>query len=70
MKPSTIEPLDMNGIIHIEGGFFNAGVVVADGRVALAAPIIKYMAGWTVRRVLAYVAKRKWQCVFSEGSTT
>ncbi len=59
----------MSGIIHIEGGFFNAGVVITDDRVTLAAPIIKYMKGWTVQQVYAYAAKRKWLCNSSNHSS-
>jgi len=66
---SAAAEITMNGIINIEGGFFNAGVVITDNRVTLVAPIINYMLGWTVEQVLEYAAKRKWQCSLLRETT-
>lgn len=39
---------------------FVAGVIVEDGRVVRAAPIVGYMKGWPEERVRAYVARKGW----------
>jgi hypothetical protein len=40
---------------------------VLDGEehVILAAPILKYMLGWTAKRVLKYAAKKGWKALRS-----
>ena len=47
-------------IINIDSDFFNAGVVIKDGVVTLAAPILKYMVGWNESRVIQYANTRGW----------
>jgi hypothetical protein len=39
---------------------FCAGVVLRDGAVIRAAPIVRYMTGWTEDGVSAYAARRGW----------
>ena len=38
-----------------------AGVELAGGRVVRAAPVIRYMLGWSVRRVQDYCQRRGWR---------
>jgi len=48
-------------IIAIDSKWFYAGVVLDDGdHVCRCAPIVNYMKGWSIRRVLRYAAIRKW----------
>ena len=49
-------------VISIYAPSFTAGVVCEDDKVKRAAPIIKYMRGWTLEQVKEYVARRGWQC--------
>jgi hypothetical protein len=59
----------MNGdaLVWINAPHFCAGVAYVRGaahpRVTDAAPIVRYMRGWTVARVLDYCASKRWQCV-------
>jgi hypothetical protein len=47
-------------IIHLDSGYFNAGVIVKDDRVVIAAPILKYMVGWSDVQVIAYAIRKGW----------
>ena len=47
-------------LARIVAPHFVAGIVVHDGRVTEAAPIVRYMVGWSPRRVLAYVDRKGW----------
>ena len=47
-------------LIRIEAPYFVAGVLLRDGRVYEAAPIVKYMKGWTAEQVLQYAKKKGW----------
>lgn len=47
-------------MIRIVAPHFVAGVVIEDRRVVKAAPIVKYMIGWSVTRVLTYCRRRGW----------
>lgn len=40
---------------------FTAGIVLEDNVVVKAAPIVKYMNGWTLSRVEDYCRKRHWR---------
>ena len=40
---------------------FTAGIEAEDGRVARAAPILRYMVKWDVRFVRAYCAMKDWK---------
>jgi len=51
----------MRELIQIEGESFSAGVELENDFVVKAAPMLRYMLGWTSRKVLNYAAKRKWQ---------
>lgn len=39
---------------------FVAGLILNDDRVTEAAPILRYMTGWTRARVLSYCRSRRW----------
>jgi len=47
--------------MRIEGHRFVAGVVLSNGRVIDAAPIIRFMMGWTDIKVLEYCRKKGWK---------
>jgi hypothetical protein len=47
-------------LVQITAPHFCAGIVV-EGVVRDAAPIVKYMRGWTLDKVTSYCAQRHWQ---------
>ncbi len=47
-------------LIRISAPHFVAGAVVRDGRAARCAPILRYMAGWTVAQIEAYCRSKGW----------
>jgi hypothetical protein len=49
-----------NVLGRIVAPHFVAGIECRDGRVVWAAPIVRYMIGWSEDHVRAYVAKRGW----------
>ena len=49
---------------QITGPYFVAGMEVTDGVVTRTAPIIFYMRGWAVRRVITYGRQKRWQVNF------
>ncbi|KYK50073.1 hypothetical protein A1D31_22440 [Bradyrhizobium liaoningense] len=40
---------------------FSAGLVLQDGKVTQAPPIIEFMRGWNLTRVLAHCNKKGWK---------
>ena len=52
----------MISTLYVDSGYFFAGVVLERDRVINAAPIIKYMVGWTEAGVRGYANKRGWAC--------
>lgn len=49
-------------MMRISACHFVAGVVVDEnGIVVLAAPIVRYMTGWTAGRVMGYCASKNWR---------
>lgn len=51
-----------DAMIIIDAPHFNAAVVLDDnGVVVRAAPILKYMLGWTAARVVRYCFRKGWQ---------
>lgn len=48
-------------LIQITAPHFCAGLVLVSDIVMLAAPIVKYMQGWTLLRVQAYCAQKRWK---------
>lgn len=52
----------------IDGGFFCAGIVVCEEKVTDAAPIIRYMTGWSMQQVRGYILKRHWQITGEENA--
>lgn len=47
-------------MIRLTSKWFCAGVVLRNGKVAICAPILRYMQGWTRQRVLDYAKGRFW----------
>ncbi len=51
----------MEVLIAINAPHFYAGIVARDGLVIESAPIVKYMIGWSGRRVADYCASKRWK---------
>lgn len=49
---------EQDRVYRIKASHFTAGVIVRAGLVRRAAPIVSYMRGWSIERVLDY-ARRK-----------
>lgn len=47
-------------LVRITAPHFIAGIVAKDGIVVRAAPILKYMMGWTGKQVAEYTTKNGW----------
>lgn len=47
-------------LLQITAPHFTAGVVIVDGVVTDAAPIVNYMRGWYHSRVLNYCQRKGW----------
>lgn len=47
-------------LIRIAAPHFVAGIVAVGGRVAMAAPILRYMTGWSGPKVASYCRTRGW----------
>lgn len=47
--------------MRITSPYFCAGLVLENGIVKRAAPILKYMIGWTRERVLSYAYGKGWK---------
>lgn len=47
--------------MRVEGPSFVAGLDVKRGVVIRAAPIVRYMLGWTLHRVQEYAYRRGWK---------
>ena len=47
-------------LVRIVAPHFVAGLVARAGAVVRAAPIIRYMVGWTGKRVRDYCARKGW----------
>ena len=58
----------MTRLVTIDAPHFCASFVT-DGVVQRAAPIIKYMIGWSDVQVRAYVAKKRWKATVSRGAS-
>ena len=48
----------MSVLVRITAPHFCAGVVVRER----AAPIVKYMTGWSADRIRAYCHNKRWRC--------
>lgn len=48
-------------LIRIESSYFVAGVIFGDEKVIIAAPIIKYMIGWNMYKVINYCKQKNWK---------
>lgn len=47
-------------LARIVAPHFVCGIVINNGRVVEAAPIVRYMLGWNPHRVLAYTLRKGW----------
>jgi hypothetical protein len=48
-------------MIVVDSGYFYAAVVLNGKVVERTAPILKYMMGWTTKKVFDYCIKKKWK---------
>jgi hypothetical protein len=48
-------------LIRLDMGYALAGVELEADKVTRAAPILKYMRGWTTVKVLEYAHKKGWK---------
>jgi len=48
-------------LAQIRADKFSAGIVLRDGRVIEAAPIVRYMVGWKRDSVRSYCKERRWE---------
>ena len=53
-------------IVHINAPYFNAGAIVVNGTVTRAAPIVGYMIGWNLSKVVTYCRKKGWTAYGSD----
>lgn len=51
----------MSFLGRIVAPHFVAGIVIEDGKVVRAAPIVRYMLGWSEDRVREYVNRKGWK---------
>ena len=51
---------DGERLLRIEAPHFTAGVIIRDGTVYLAPPILKYTTGWPAARLLRYAERHAW----------
>jgi len=51
----------METLAEIDAPHFNCGIVLQNDRVVEAAPIVKYMKGWTRMRVRSYCRDKGWK---------
>jgi hypothetical protein len=47
-------------LIQVDAPHFCAGLVAKEGKVVIAAPILRYMIGWTGTQFQAYLKKKGW----------
>ena len=58
--PSDPSTDKLERVVQIRSDHFTAGVVIHKGKVVDAAPIVKYMIGWDLERMLDYVKQKGW----------
>jgi hypothetical protein len=50
-------------LLAIDAPHFYCGVILCNDRVIRAAPIVRYMRGWTADRLRRYCQRRGWQVI-------
>ena len=55
-------------IVRITAKHMTAGIIIEDGVVTKTAPILKYMKGWILTRVITYGNHKQWKCELLEES--
>lgn len=68
-RPICLPGMGQTRGFRIEAPHLVAGGDVQDGRCVRAAPIIRYMEGWTEERIGDYCRCKGWACGWSGGST-
>jgi len=48
-------------LVQVTSKYFCAGVIIEDGKVTYAAPIVWYMVGWSEGKFRGYVEKKGWK---------
>ena len=54
-------------LLQITAPYFVAGLVIEEGSVKKVAPIIKYMRGYTIKRVRMYCERKGWTITLVGG---
>lgn len=49
--------------IQVSSSYFVAGLKARDSIIFEAAPILKFMEGWTLGRVKTYCQEKGWDCI-------
>jgi hypothetical protein len=57
-----------NDLVRISAPNFTAGLVIKDDHVIRAAPILNYMIGWPVKRIVALAQRREWSVEYNTHS--
>ena len=61
----------MEIILTINSSYFNAGIVLDERAVCVAAaPIVKYMIGWSLTKVEDYCNRKNFQIIRSDKNAT
>ncbi len=56
----------MTRIVQITAPHFCAGLMLRDGLVYFAAPMIAFMRGWSFAHVVDYATRNRWRVVLAE----
>lgn len=48
-------------LLELDAPHFNAGLLIVDGYVKEAAPILGYMTGWSIKKATSYAEERGWR---------
>ena len=51
----------METALSLESSYFSCFILLEDGIVTRPAPIVKYMKGWSQKRVIEYANKKGWK---------
>jgi hypothetical protein len=53
----------VNHLYAIDGRYFHAGILVNDGVIVTAAPILRYTVGWGFYTFVQYATKKNWSVI-------
>lgn len=55
-----------NHLYAVDGRYFYAGIIVNDGVIAIAAPILRWSTGWGFYTFMQHAAKKGWAVIDTE----